>query len=1011
MKMLQNFYSKFPLLDHKDSPLNPYPDSRFNDVIVSKKEFAELALNKYESFPDKPGDLLNHQKYVSRFLSMTTGFNELLLFHEPGTGKTCSAVATIEALRASSLSAFKGAVICAKGEGLLKNFVNEFAFTCTDGRYIPNDYENLTKLQKTVRLNKIAGEFYSFRTFETFAKELAELSDEQILSRYQDDIFVVDEVHNLRQHDSNQDDDDPDAPEDTQPESKSAVDIYSQFERLFRVVTRRKILLMSGTPIKDIPEEFASVMNLILPKNLKFPTGKEFVKTYFNNDGSMKDSAKNDMIEKIRGRISYLNSATSAVEKRFIGTTFGQLKHFIVFVDYMSPFQSEAYSRAYAKDERERSIFISSRQASLFVFPDGSVGKAGFDKFITRKVKTNLLGKKLKTVTYEASQEFIRATDSIEKIERLSSKFASVLKIISDAEKSKHFVYCQYVNGSGAIVFGKLLERMGWTQATGSETTKAKRYALITRQTASSSAIQKLISAFNFDKNVDGEYISVVIGSRVLNEGFTLKNVRNEFILTTHWNYAETVQAIARGWRVGSHNEMLKRGDTSVQVSVFQCVSIPRGSTPSIDLEMYQVAEGKDVINRQIERLVKENAFDCPLAIERNKVIGYDGQRECDYTSCDYECAGKINMPLDRSTFDLMTSDFADEIQQWLNLVFKSTRTIALEMVSRTFPEVDTFQMAAILKNLIENNHIFLDQLGFSNFLRLENNLLFLSTDPPSNEFSRFYSSNLILTNGISFENLLEKKLSNFLPTMIDQIFNHPELTKDLLIRLSKPIQREILQACLIARDKGLIKNSTVRDQILEFYFGFYDKRIINNVKTWVVSLYAESLGFTCFDETTGAFSECDGKALSQKRVGLKDVAHIGYFGLWNPTLDDFCLRSVDASEKEEIDLRKLSVGRRCINFESETLIDIIARRMMVDPPDDFLENESLARLKKRIATVKFAKPEDSTDAETMKRFLYWTTRTKDQICKEMKKWFETRNLLETSFNCGSQRKKRVKLQ
>ena len=38
---------------------------------------------------------------------------------------------------------------------------------------------------------------------------------------------------------------------------------------------------MSGTPMKDIPDEFASVINLILPPSKTLPTGKKFIEEYF----------------------------------------------------------------------------------------------------------------------------------------------------------------------------------------------------------------------------------------------------------------------------------------------------------------------------------------------------------------------------------------------------------------------------------------------------------------------------------------------------------------------------------------------------------------------------------------------------------------------------------------------------------------------------------------------------------------------------------------------------------
>ena len=54
-----------------------------------------------------------------------------------------------------------------------------------------------------------------------------------------------------------------------------------------------------------------------------------------------------------------------------------------------------------------------------------------------------------------------------------------------------------------------------------------------------------------------GEYINVLIGSKIVSEAYSFLNVQEEHILTPHWNYAETDQAIARGYRYRSHLDLI----------------------------------------------------------------------------------------------------------------------------------------------------------------------------------------------------------------------------------------------------------------------------------------------------------------------------------------------------------------------------------------------------------------------------------------------------------------------
>lgn len=526
---------------------------------------------------------------------------------EMGTGKTCTAIAAIEQLRYEKNRHINRAIVCAKGTGILNNFSQELLFSCTDGRYIPDNYDKLSDLERIHRTRKITSEFYKFNTFETFAKEIAKTKDEALAERFSNTIFVIDEVHNLREKEEvvRKEGDVKNFLINKRASGLSQpLDIYKQFHRLFHTVRESKILLMSGTVMKDDPVEFASVMNLILPLDNQFPTDKDFTKNYFNDNGTIKPNMVQSMASKTKGRISYLKAMTSEVKKVFEGRKVGDLEHFIVYPGTMSDFQTQAYTEAYERDKSDRSIFINSRQASLFVFPNGSYGTDGFNKYIVkRRGDTRGAGRptiaqhKKQEASYTLSNELVRAINkNLSNLKRFSNKFAETIRIILDEPRMKVLVYCEYVNGSGCILFAKILDQFGFTQARGDERSKGLRYALLTHQTTSQKSVQQIINRFNKDDNADGEFISVIIGSKIISEGFTFKNIRKEFIFTPHWNYSETAQVIARGWRLGSHNTLIVRGDQDIKVKIYQLVSIPAdGAAPSIDLDMYETSEKKDM--------------------------------------------------------------------------------------------------------------------------------------------------------------------------------------------------------------------------------------------------------------------------------------------------------------------------------------------------------------------------------------------------------------------------------
>ena len=166
--------------------------------LYHKKEFNDVRLQPIEKRPEKPGEYMNHQIIMARFLSSYTPYNGILVMHEPGTGKTCASVAVIEKIR-SEKSSFRGALILMKGKNLIENYKKELVEKCTDGKYKVKDDEdkedkeekvgydnpgNLTANKLRRRINKKLAEFYQFQTFETFSKQLSKMSDHDIIKNY-----------------------------------------------------------------------------------------------------------------------------------------------------------------------------------------------------------------------------------------------------------------------------------------------------------------------------------------------------------------------------------------------------------------------------------------------------------------------------------------------------------------------------------------------------------------------------------------------------------------------------------------------------------------------------------------------------------------------------------------------------------------------------------------------------------------------------------------------------------
>lgn len=976
---LVDFFPKYPnIRKSEDRLFDLYPNEEFRDVIISKKEFADLKLPRVEKVPDKPGEYFNHQKIISRFLASTTPYDQLLLVHEMGTGKTCTAIACIENVKKD----FEGALVFARGEGLLKNFVDELLFKCTDGRYVPKNFKTLTGNQKTRRVGKSVGEYYTFFTFEKFAKLVKGMSDSQIKRKFSNHIIVIDEIHNIRKKDD---------------KTEEQLDIYNQFHRFLHVVENCKIILMSGTPMKDHPSEIADVMNLILPLNDQFEPST-FVQEYFDGT-SFKPGKAGEFIEKVSGRVSFLKAMTSSVKKTFVGERMGRLKHFKVWPIVMSKFQSRVYSEAYGRDKREKTISTYSRQAGLFAFPDRSYGTEGYDKYVTRKSVVSMKGTK-KTV-YALSPELSRAIDkNIEKLREFSCKYADLLENILTNPKQKTFIYCEFVEGGGAILLSLILKHFGYARAFGHETTKALRYAIVTNKTTSARETRKIIDKYNARDNKDGEYISVIIGSRVIAEGYTLKSVSKEVILLPHWNFSETAQAIARGWRVGSH----EYSPEITELKIYQVVALTE-TTPSIDLEMYELSEKKDTQIKEIEYLFKKSAFDCWLNKDRNTKLGDDWSRECDYKRCDYKCIGQPSGDTDVSTYNLYYSRQA-LMTDHLTSFFKTNYSVTLSDLTAKFPEYTPFEIMKTIRSLVENDVTVIDKYNIPQYIRMDGITVFLSPDPArtSDYLTSFYSRDLIVDTNIDYGDIVAKKMKEDAPNKVKNVFKYPGYVNVIIPALDSDIQLLLLRGCIEAEDKNLEKNVSSRKAVLAYFRGSYkmeeDKWVITSTNPYLI-----------LKKGTDEWKPLSKSAIvSDRNAESRSVrSPIGYYGLYNPTLENmFCLRETQDAKRK--DLRKVKVGKRCVNFSKRELTDIIARRIKKPVPPGFLGDISKERLKDKASKMNVSVQEDFHGTkDNLKRVVFWGGQSMNTICDNIREWMEENGLVEEDLNCGLQHKRRAR--
>ena len=158
---------------------------------------------------------------------------------------------------------------------------------------------------------------------------------------------------------------------------------------------------------------------------------------------------------------------------------------------------------------------------------------------------------------------------------------------------------------------------------------------------------------FNIVENKDGKYIKIVIGSKVMGEGITLRNVKEIHVLDVGFTLGKVDQVIGRGIRFCTHYDIINEVNAYPKVDVYKYViSIEDG--PSTEEQLYRKAELKYRLIKETERILQEEAIDCPLNRSGNifpeeiEKYGNCGTKEkpcpaiCGYMPCEFKCGDKL---------------------------------------------------------------------------------------------------------------------------------------------------------------------------------------------------------------------------------------------------------------------------------------------------------------------------------------------------------------------------------
>lgn len=883
------------------------------EKIPNYKEF-DKKIKTRDDIPKKAGIPMPHQELIGNLLVGATPINKLLLVHDMGTGKSCTAINAIEKNIRDGIYGMSHAIILNRGKAIMNNFINELVNKCTTHYNTGNE-----KIQKN-----LWSKFYTFETFEIFSKKIKKMSNKSILNNYNNTFLVIDEVHNLLNEESN---------------------AYTEISRFISIIPNLKVLLLTGTPVKDSPEDFVPIINLILSDEEKIDQ-KTFYDTCYDSNGEL----NYDFKKKLMNKVSYLKSSIPEIKVIEVGNPILNLKKFNVVSHYMQSFQNDIYNESYKKDFKDLGVYNNSRQASRFVFPDGTYGMEGFNSYISKSNVRILedsgfsINKqyKFKTSMINELKKYGSDRNSIMKrIKELSIKYHFIIEKIFEAndKNEKSLVYDDLVKGSGLIVLSLLLSFLGF-----------KKHRLLTSETSTISEISKIQKIFNEDTT--GQRISVILGSKVIAEGFTFLDVLHEHVVP-HWNNTETMQVIARGIRMGSHNKILKLNPNSF-ISIYRNISLSNEETNSIDYIMTKTSESKEIEIDKIIDVIKETSITCNEFKERNggKCLNFDTEKIID----NYISIGSLEI----KKLEEMYEFFKNNIYGHFNYIKNSLKF-----------EIDE-ELLKYLHWFLDKKPKIINKKGVECYLNNIQNFYFLTENirTESDVLMSYYTEDLKPFSEYKlYEDAISLEIVNF------------ESNKNIqrLLELSTTIKLLNLKVTKIKKvDEILLK---YKDNWMIDYENNY-------AAVWYLSdIVEEKANIRCLvrpqtDKPWNEWTKCSklmkqnifdkrNKETEEFEKKLKN-SDIQYYGLWNPILKEFCIKNI-TDNITQIDKRQISSGKRCINWKKDELLTIARDNLQMDRNWDL-----------------------------------WISNNRNYICNDIKNFLKQNNLLIENKSCGVQTKKKL---
>ena len=447
---------KYEELEESDQFLYPdLSDPNFSKKIYDKKEFNDYqydgTIHDVKSQAVKecnaPFEIMPHQQFVNNFLSMETPYNSLLLYHELGTGKTCSAIGITEEMRkymkqignvkkilivaspnvqenfkTQLFDAYKLQEIGKQGSGMWN--LNSCVGNDLLKEINPNN-DIMTKDYITKKIQALIRESYDFIGYESLANYinnvasvsgLSENIDEENIKNdkidekkiqkiFDNRMIVIDEVHNII------------GKEDSESKLSSRMLL-----KLVKYCKQLRLLFLSATPMYNSYREIIWLMNIM---NLNDQRSTIQANQVFNDDGSFVEEIKDD------DGVVTQESGKDVLKRKLIGYVSyvrGENPYIFPYRIYPSdfaPIENQMLNKTYpTKQMNGKPIDHPLKYVQVYANELGEYQKKGYSLIIQNSLKTIPDFEEKETFGYVVLQEPISALNMIypnENLDELST--------------------------------------------------------------------------------------------------------------------------------------------------------------------------------------------------------------------------------------------------------------------------------------------------------------------------------------------------------------------------------------------------------------------------------------------------------------------------------------------------------------------------------------------------------------------------------------------------------------